>query len=129
MPTGSFHFQVGTISCTVLADGYASYPPAWFFPNAEPDRLARALAVHGLPQERILSPYTCLLIQTGRRNILVDTGGGPAAPASGAIPARLEMAGIRCQDVDTVLLTHAHPDHIGGAIDAQGRSLFPKACY
>jgi glyoxylase-like metal-dependent hydrolase (beta-lactamase superfamily II) len=39
------------------------------------------------------------------------------------------MAGVRCKDVDTVILTHAHPDHIGGAIDARGHPTFPNACY
>jgi glyoxylase-like metal-dependent hydrolase (beta-lactamase superfamily II) len=129
MPSGSHQFRVGSFSCTVLADGYASYPLAWFFPNADPVRLASALGARGLPQERILSPYACLLIETGSRIILVDTGAGPCFPTSGAIPARLEMAGVRCKDVDTVILTHAHPDHIGGTIDARGHPTFPNACY
>ena len=129
MPTGSHRFQVGTITCTVLADGYASYPLDWLFPDADSDRLSCALADRGLPQDRILSPYTCLLVQTGRRTILVDTGAGSAAPTSGAIAARLEMAGVRCKDVDTVVLTHAHPDHIGGATDGFGNPTFPNACH
>ena len=129
MPEGSHRFEIGSIRCTVLTDGYASYPRKWFFPNADPDALAAALQAHGLPAERILSPYTCLLIETGRRVILVDTGGGPSAATSGAIAARLEYAGIHLKDVDTVVLTHAHPDHIGGAIDIRGRPTFPNACY
>jgi glyoxylase-like metal-dependent hydrolase (beta-lactamase superfamily II) len=77
----------------------------------------------------VLSPYSCLLIETGRRVILVDTGGGPSTVTSGAIAARLEMAGVRPKDVDTVVLTHAHPDHIGGAVDARGHPAFPNAGY
>src|SRR5215472_14133442 len=112
MPAGSYRFQVGAISCTVLADGYASYPLPWFFPDADPRRLALSLAEHGLPQECILSPYTCLLIEAGRRTILVDAGAGPSVATSGAVTARLEMLGVRPADVDTVVVTHAHPDHI-----------------
>src|SRR5271157_5793859 len=129
MPEGSHRFEVGSIRCTVLTDGYASNPLEWFFPDADPGELAAALQNRGLPVDRVLSPYTCLLVETGRRVILVDTGGGPSTVTSGAIAARLELAGIRLKDVDTVVLTHAHPDHIGGAIDARGRPTFPNACY
>ena len=94
MPAGSYRFQVGSIRCTVLSDGYFSYPTPWVFPNLDQEQLSRAIETHRLPREFVLSPYTCLLIETGRRVVLVDTGGGSAAPASGAIVARLQMAGI-----------------------------------
>ena len=129
MPEGSYRFQVGSICCTVLSDGYFSFPTRWFFPNADPDELTRALERRRLPQESVLSPYTCLLIETGRHVVLVDTGAGNSSPTSGALVARLEMAGICPRHVDTVVLTHAHPDHIGGAIDAIGRPAFPNARY
>lgn len=129
MPEGSQQFQVGSVTCTVLSDGYAAYPASWFFPDAEPARLAAGLESRGASQERVLSPYTCLLIQTGRRTILVDTGAGAATPTSGAIQPRLERFGIRPDDVDMVVITHAHPDHIGGAVDARGYPLFPNACH
>ena len=74
MPEGSHRFQVGSIACTVLSDGYYSYPTSWFFPNADPAHLTSALASHHLPPDAILSPYTCLLIETGRHTVLVDTG-------------------------------------------------------
>ena len=117
MPEGSHRFRVGSIGCTVLSDGYYSYPTSWFFHNADPADLRRALASNHLPPDDVLSHYTCLLIETGRHVVLVDTGAGVYSRTSGAIQARLEMAGIRPQDVDTVILTHAHPYHIGGAID------------
>src|SRR5436305_4174628 len=129
MPEGSYRFQVGSITCTVLSDGYYSYPAPWFFPNANPAELSQALESHHLPQDAVLSPYTCLLIETGRHVVLVDTGAGEYSRNSGAIQARLEVAGIRPKDVDTVILTHAHPDHIGGAVDLCGRPAFPNARY
>src|ERR1017187_6007316 len=129
MPEGSHRFQVGSINCTVLSDGYYSYPASWLFPNADPAELRGALESRHLPQDAVLSPYTCLLIETGRHVALVDTGAGAYSRTSGAIQARLEMSGIRPKDVDTVILTHAHPDHIGGAIDMFGRPAFPNARY
>jgi glyoxylase-like metal-dependent hydrolase (beta-lactamase superfamily II) len=127
MPEGSHAFPVGSIRCTVLSDGYASYPAAWYFSQVEPGQLSRALAEHRLTPERILSPFTCLLIETGRHIVLCDTGAGPAATTSGALLARLDVAGIRARDVDTVILSHAHPEQIGGAVDGQGRPVFANA--
>lgn len=129
MPEGSHRFQVGSVTCTVLSDGYYSNPASWFFPNADPAQLSSALRSRHLPTDDVLSPYTCLLIETGRHILLVDTGAGEYSRTSGAIQARLEMAGIRPKDVDTVILTHAHPDHIGGALDPCGRPAFPNARY
>src|SRR5262249_35698379 len=118
MPEGSQHFQVGSIRCNVLSDGYYAYPASWFFPNADRDVLCRALDERHLPHDDVLSPFTCLLIETGRHVVLVDTGAGEHSRTTGAIRARLEVAGVRPADVDTVIVTHAHPDHIGGAVDA-----------
>jgi glyoxylase-like metal-dependent hydrolase (beta-lactamase superfamily II) len=129
MPTGSCQFAVGAIRCTVLSDGYASYPTGWFFPNADEGELRKALESRRLPTTGILSPYTCLLIETGRHVVLVDPGAGQWMTTSGAVIARLEMAGIRPGDVDTVVLTHAHPDHIGGAVNFRRRPVFPNACH
>jgi glyoxylase-like metal-dependent hydrolase (beta-lactamase superfamily II) len=130
MPAGSHRFQVGSISCTVLSDGYCSYPTHWLFPNADPEALRCALEARRLPHEAVLSPYTCLLIESGRHVVLVDAGAGESARTTGAMLARLEMEGIRPKDVDTVVLTHAHPDHIGGAVDGRAplaHPVFPNA--
>ena len=123
MPAGSYRFEVGAIGCTVLSDGYISYRTEWIFPNLRPDRLAASR----LPQSSVVSPYTCVLIQSGRHVVLVDTGAGDSARTSGALAARLEMEGIRPRDVNTVVLSHAHSDHIGGAVDSFGRPVFHNA--
>src|ERR1039457_3166358 len=133
MPAGSHRFEIGTIGCTVLSDGYAAYPTPWFFPDADPEQLSRALESLSAPQDTELCPYTCLLVETGQQVTLVDTGWGAAWRPAGASSGRLEMAGIRPKDVDTVVLTHARPDHIGGAVDVRQpkapRPMFPNARY
>src|SRR5690348_6063317 len=101
MPAGAHRFQVGAIQCTVLSDGYFAYPTPWFFPNADAAQLSESLDRRGMPREQVLSPYTCLLVETGRHVVLIDAGGGSGS-TTGAIRARLEMEGIRPRDVDTV---------------------------
>jgi glyoxylase-like metal-dependent hydrolase (beta-lactamase superfamily II) len=129
MAEGSYHFQVGSLRCTVLSDGYYDYPAEWFFPTADRGELAAEFSRRRLPEDRVLSPYTCLLIESGRRAALVDTGAGAASPTTGAILARLEVIGLRAKDIDTVVFTHAHPDHIGGAVDECGRAVFANAIH
>jgi glyoxylase-like metal-dependent hydrolase (beta-lactamase superfamily II) len=133
MPAGSHRFQVGNLWCTVLSDGYVAHPASWYFPNADRVELTESLQDRGLAHGQIVSPYTCLLVETGREVVLADAGLGHGSNTSGAILARLEMAGIRPQDVDTVVFTHAHPDHIGGAVDSRNprapQPIFPNARY
>lgn len=67
------------------------------------------------------------LIQGKGRVILVDAGAGGLNHVGGQLKARLGAIGVRPDDVDTVLLTHGHPDHIGGLLDAEGQPVFKQA--
>ena len=57
--------------------------------------------------------------------VLIDTGLGPAG--GGVLAQSLKRAGVSASQVTDVLITHAHPDHIGGLLSSEGRSAFPKA--
>jgi len=59
----------------------------------------------------------------------VDTGAGSLAPTTGRLLQNLQAEGITPEDIETVILTHGHPDHIGGNIDAEGKPAFPNARY
>jgi glyoxylase-like metal-dependent hydrolase (beta-lactamase superfamily II) len=81
----------------------------------------------------------CYLIRTPGRTILVDTGIGPASlgmarllGTSGHLPERLRSAGVSPEDIDTVMFTHLHPDHVGWNLQQEGgqyRPTFPRARY
>jgi glyoxylase-like metal-dependent hydrolase (beta-lactamase superfamily II) len=67
-------------------------------------------------------------VQTPEQTVLIDTACGPnMAPTAGRMMANLQAAGITPDDIDVVLLTHLHRDHVGGLLDADGRVAFPRA--
>jgi glyoxylase-like metal-dependent hydrolase (beta-lactamase superfamily II) len=76
-----------------------------------------------------VSPYICLLVKMREHLVLVDTGADGLAPTTGKLLQNLRDTRIAPEDVDTVIITHAHPDHIGGNIDNQGKLTFPNARY
>ena len=117
-----------------VSDGTATYrdPAHTLFANAPQERLGQALREHGLDLEgwkELVSPYPALLIRTDRHLVLVDTGAGSGMTTTGQLIPNLQAEGVAPEDIDTVILTHAHPDHIGGNLDREGRPAFSAARY
>ena len=129
MADRTYSFSVGTCQCTPVNDGYFSYPAAWMFANVSREDREKRLRAYGARTDEIATDYTCLLVSTGKNKVLIDTGAGKMAPSTGELLVNLEKAGARRGDIDTVILTHAHPDHVGGAVDAEGKPAFPNARY
>jgi glyoxylase-like metal-dependent hydrolase (beta-lactamase superfamily II) len=122
-------FSVGEIQCTAISDGTFAYPAGWFFSNVPQDQLEDSLRDHKLPLNQVLSSYTCLLLKTGKHKVLVDTGADDLAPTTGDLLKNLKAEGVTPEEITTVVLTHAHPDHIGGVLDANSKPAFPNARY
>ena len=91
-------------------------------------------------QNRIPAAFNCYLIETGTRNILIETGGGgrhediarqrmSLAPETELLPAALQAAGFRAEQIDLVINTHLHWDHCGGNTVGDGEPAFPNASY
>lgn len=134
MTNETIQFSVGSFECAVVSDGTYTYahPAHGFAANAPHDLLAAALKLEGIDLASwtaYVSTYASLLIRTDRQLVLVDTGGGALAPTTGRLRQNLRTLGIEPAAIDVVILTHAHPDHIGGNLDADGAPAFPRARY
>ena len=139
MSNDTYHFKIGRFECTAVSDGTLTYTPPTFpppatllFANAPKERLEQMLLEHNLQSEQWVewtSPYICLVAKTDDHLVLVDTGAGGLASTTGRLMQSLREARIAPEDIDTVILTHGHPDHIGGNIDVGGNPAFPNARY
>jgi glyoxylase-like metal-dependent hydrolase (beta-lactamase superfamily II) len=120
-----YRFKVGTMEVTAISDGGLAIPSTMF--TGDKAEMSKALMGAGA-QDPTPTPILTYLVNTGDKLVLVDTGyrevGGPTA---GRMMQNLLAAGVKPEDVDVVALTHAHADHINGAVTPDGKPVFPNA--
>jgi len=129
MSTESYRFKLGDFECVSISDGSHDYPPQNFFANVPKDQIEELLRQRNLPTDHITTPYTYLFVNTGEHRALVDIGAGNLFPTTGRLVQNMKAAGIEPAQIDMVIITHAHPDHIGGTLDDEGNPVFPSARY
>lgn len=121
--------RIGDITCRILSDGHALYPTELIFAGVEPQTLSEELGIRQ-KNGQVASTYHCALLETPTARVLMDTGLGRLAGANGApaghLVEALASAGYAPDDIDVVLISHAHPDHIGGLL-TDGQVTFQRA--
>lgn len=129
MELGVYRFRLGNHECLSLYDGFLDYRHEQMVTNAPRSDVERALQAHGLSSSAVTTPFTFLLVDIGKHKVLVDTGAGTLFPTTGQLPHNLLRAGIAPESIDSIFITHAHPDHIGGVLDDLGKPIFTHATY
>jgi glyoxylase-like metal-dependent hydrolase (beta-lactamase superfamily II) len=139
MPTGLpqapyfFRFKLGGAECTVVSDGQLPLGnPADAFSNITKEEIARELHDNFLPADKWVLEQNILIANLGDRVVLFDTGMGIDdlfGTSPGKLMSTLRGAGIDPAGIDAVVMSHAHVDHCGGLVAADGSLNFPNAQY
>lgn len=126
MPAFDFPCRlVGDFTITALSDGYLTAPPE-LLSNIDPAEARRMMDGAGVTEPSNVH-INCYLIRGGGRTVLVDGGAGGVRQWGGKLATNLRRAGVAAAEIDTILLTHAHPDHVGGLIEPSGEAAFSNA--
>jgi glyoxylase-like metal-dependent hydrolase (beta-lactamase superfamily II) len=127
---GFLTYKIGDAEVTALYDGIWEKPhdPA-FIANASIDDVKAAMVKAGLPPDFVSIPFTVVVVKNGGRTILCDSGtGGQVQPTAGRMMANMKAAGIDPAKIDTILISHFHPDHIFGLMEkGTNAPVFPNA--
>ncbi len=123
-------FKIGALDAIALKDGDITVPNdgKTVGVGQPPAAVSALLAAAGQPTDKVELSIQPLLVRTENRIVLFDTGAGKADFAvAGRLNASLRAAGVEPAEVTDIFISHSHPDHVGGLVDAQGALVFPNA--
>jgi glyoxylase-like metal-dependent hydrolase (beta-lactamase superfamily II) len=126
---GPHNFKHGTFDLTVVSDGTLQLPLSVVSPDAKPEELKALMGAAVQAGDTFNPEVNVVLAKSGSDVILFDTGAGAMAPSSGQLHASLKATGLDAAAITKVVFTHAHPDHLFGAVGADGKIAFPNATF
>ncbi|MFV3340614.1 MBL fold metallo-hydrolase [Pseudomonas sp. NY15349] len=124
---GYFRLAVGDYEVTALFDGYNDLGPS-LLEGLAPEKIRQQLVENAVDPERMQTSFNAFVVNTGKHLVLVDSGAGHCLPqTAGSLESNLRASGYKPEQIDTVLLTHMHLDHVCGLVTESGKALFPNA--
>lgn len=125
---GYYRLALGDFEVTALYDGFNMIPNK-LLKGASSEAIQSAQAKYFVDASHgVQTAVNAFLVNTGSHLVLVDSGAGKCLTDNlGNVQRDIEAAGYSLEQVDTLLLTHMHPDHACGVLDAQGNRAFPNA--
>ncbi|MGQ4272943.1 MBL fold metallo-hydrolase [Terrihabitans sp. B22-R8] len=126
---GISRYKLGDFELMALNDGINKMPlKDGFVSNAPFDEVKAAMREAFLPEDELGIQFNPLLINTGRKLVLIDAGtGGQLAPTAGMLVENMEVSGLDPKSVDAVVISHFHFDHVLGLTTKEGEPVFPNA--
>jgi glyoxylase-like metal-dependent hydrolase (beta-lactamase superfamily II) len=123
---GLYRRRIGNMVVTLLNDGSETFSFDILSKDISADEARSLLTAANLPATPSM-PVNAYLVQNGKQNILIDSGDANCMGTGGRLHDALASADIKSSDIDMILLTHAHSDHIGGLAASNAVPLFPNA--
>lgn len=126
---GFFRYKLGDFEITALHDGVVQRQVQQaYIPNMPVEDVKKVMAAQFMNPEVTPNHFTVMTINTGSKLILIDSGfNNNGAPTTGQLGANMAAAGIDPKSIDTVLVSHFHPDHINGVRAKEGAAVYPNA--
>ena len=130
---GFYRYKVGDIQVNAISDGANTFAiPDGFVLNAKKEDISAALEKAFLPKDKVTIHFNPLVLNTGGKVVVIDTGNGPGAFTAskgsvGQFAANMAAAGFDAKAVDMVVISHFHGDHVNGLLTAEGAPAFPNA--
>jgi glyoxylase-like metal-dependent hydrolase (beta-lactamase superfamily II) len=117
--------KVGDFTVTAVSDGSLTVSLD-LLSNIDPAEALRMQQAAGVTEPAAI-PISGYLVRGKGRTVLIDAGTGGIKPGNGKLKSTLRLAGVDPREIEAILVTHAHPDHVGGLTEPSGDSAFPNA--
>ena len=131
--------KLGKTRCTIFRDLMFKYQAKDYFINANQEELGQSLLKYRVTPDNIPSPFIAVLLVQGDKKILIDTGmgfsekplvfRGNSYVLKGRLHQLLQQENLKAENITDVVITHFHPDHIGGVFTEESKLNFPNAKF